>query len=120
MKKPTFKMIAALQVLVVISVFTSWWLFRTSVYLKTPIGPYGEYYAHNWGFQGMVGALYLIGLLVLTTFVIILERWIYGFFYDEGPWLPRIGPESDGGHHGGGFGDDTNHSGHGDSGSAGD
>jgi hypothetical protein len=69
----------------------------------------------------MVGALYLIGLLALTTFVIILERWIYGLFYDEGPWLPGIGPDSDGAHHGGGFGDDTNHNGHGgDSGGAGE
>jgi hypothetical protein len=85
MKKPTFKMMAALQVLVVVGAFTSWWLFRTFAYLRTPIRPHGEYYAHNWGFQGMVGFLYLIGLLALTTLVIILERWIYGLFCDDGP-----------------------------------
>jgi hypothetical protein len=40
---------------------------------------------------------------------------------DEGPWLPGIGPESDRGHHGGGFGDGASHDGHGgDSGSPGD
>jgi hypothetical protein len=37
---------------------------------------------------------------------------------DEGPWLPGIGPESDPGHHGGGFGDGASHGG--DSGSPGD
>jgi hypothetical protein len=40
---------------------------------------------------------------------------------DEGPWLPGIGPESDRGHHGDGFGDGASHDGHGgDSGSPGD
>jgi hypothetical protein len=40
---------------------------------------------------------------------------------DEEPWLPGIGPESDRGHHGGGFGDGGSHDGHGgDSGSPGD
>jgi hypothetical protein len=80
MKKPTFKMMAAIQVLGVVGAFTSWWIFRTSAYLRTPIGPYGEYYAHNWGFQGLVGVLYLVGLLAMTTFVIVLERWICSLF----------------------------------------
>jgi hypothetical protein len=80
MKTPTFKMIAGIQLLLVISASTCWWLYRTSAYLRTPIGPYGEYYAHNWGFQGLVGALYLCGLLAITAFVIILERWICSLF----------------------------------------
>lgn len=116
MKRLTFKTMAVLQVFVVVGTFTAWWIFRTSAYLRNPIGPYGEYYAHNWGFQGAVGALYLVGLLAFTSFVIILERWVYGFFGDEGPRLPGIGPESDGGHHVGGFADGASHNGHDDDG----
>jgi len=78
MRKLTFKMIAAIQILIVAGVFASWWLYRSAVYLKTPIGPHDEYYAHNWGFQSM--ALYLLGLLAFTCFVIVLERWFYGLF----------------------------------------
>lgn len=84
MRKPTFKMIAMIQILVVIGGFTSWWLYRTAAYLRTPIGPHEEYYAHHWGYQGMVGALYLVGLLALTGFVIVLERWVYGLFASNG------------------------------------
>ena len=31
----------------------------------------------------MVGTLYLVGLLALTSFVIILERWISGLFVTD-------------------------------------
>jgi hypothetical protein len=37
-------------------------------------------YAHNWGFQCMVGAIYLVRLLAITAFVLAIERLIYGFF----------------------------------------
>jgi hypothetical protein len=33
--------------------------------------------------------------------------------YDEGPWLPGIGPENDHGRHGGSLGDSSSHDGHG-------
>jgi hypothetical protein len=33
--------------------------------------------------------------------------------YDEGPWLPGIGPENDHGKHGGSLGDSISHDGHG-------
>ena len=77
MKKLRFKSVAVLQLLAVIVTFLSWWIYRTEMYLHAPIGPHDEYYPHNWGFQSVVGALYLVGLLTLTAFVIILVRWIY-------------------------------------------
>ena len=77
MRKLTFQSIAVFQFLAVVVVFASWWLYRTSIYLRASIGPHDEYYPHNWGFQGVVGILYLVGLLIPTAFVIMLERWIY-------------------------------------------
>ena len=82
-KAPTFEMMAVIQFVLVIGAFTAWWLIRTRAFLRAPIGPYGEYYVHNWSFQGMVGILYLVGLLAFTTFLIILERWIFGLFFDD-------------------------------------
>jgi len=80
MKKLTFKTIAVFQTLVVVGVFAAWWAFRTTEYLGTPIRPSEEVYAHNWGFQCMVGAIYLVGLLAITAFVLAVESLIYGFF----------------------------------------
>ena len=80
MKKLTFKTMAVFQTLVVVGVFAAWWAFRTTEYLGTPIRPSEEVYAHNWGFQCMVGAIYLVGLLAISAFVLSIERWIYGFF----------------------------------------
>lgn len=77
MKKLGFKSVAIPQLLAVLITFLSWWIYRTEIYLRTPIAPHDEYYPHNWGFQSVVGSLYLAGLLALTAFVIILERWIY-------------------------------------------
>jgi hypothetical protein len=76
MRNLRFKSIAVLQLLLVVVAFVSWWIYKTEIYLHTPIGPHDEYYPHNWGFQSVVGGLYLVGLLALTAFVIILERWI--------------------------------------------
>jgi hypothetical protein len=71
-----FKAIAVIQVLAVSGAFIAWWLYRTAAYLNSPIGPYDEYYPHNWGFQLIVGALYCVALLALTAVVIMLERWL--------------------------------------------
>jgi hypothetical protein len=60
--------------------FTLWWLIRTAAYINTPIGPYHEYYPHNWGFQPIVGALYCGALLAVTAGVIAIERWLLGLF----------------------------------------
>jgi len=86
MKNLRFKWIAILQLLAVTVSFLSWWIYRTEIYLRTPIGPHDEYYPHNWGFQSVVGALYPVGLLTLAAFVIILERWIYDLV---GPRRPQ-------------------------------
>jgi hypothetical protein len=80
-KRIKFKVIAVMQVLAVSGVFISWWLIRTTSYLKAPLGPYDEYYPHNWGFQLIVGALYYVPLLALTAGVIVLERWLLDLFY---------------------------------------
>jgi hypothetical protein len=71
-----FKAIAVIQVLAVSGSFISWWLIRTASYVKAPLGPYDEYYPHNWGFQLIVGVLYYVPLLALTAGLLILERWL--------------------------------------------
>jgi hypothetical protein len=80
-KRIKFRVIAVIQVLAVSGVFISWWLIRTASYVKAPLGPYDEYYPHNWGFQLLVGALYYAPLLALTAGVIVLERWLLDLFY---------------------------------------
>ena len=80
-KSGKFKMIAVIQVLAVSALFIFWWLIRTASYVKAPLGPHNEYYAHNWAFQLIVGAVYYVPLLALTVGVIILERWLLDLFY---------------------------------------
>jgi hypothetical protein len=57
-------------------IFILWWLIRAAAYIKTPIRLHDEIYAHNWGFQLIVGSLYLVALVAFTAFVIAVERWL--------------------------------------------
>jgi hypothetical protein len=81
-KRFNFKAMAIVQVIAVSAVFISWWLIGTASYVRAPLGPYDEYYPHNWAFQILVGGLYYIPLLALTAGVIILERWLLDLFYN--------------------------------------
>jgi hypothetical protein len=76
----TFRALALIQTAIVMTTFIVWWVARTAAYIKAPIGPYDEYYPHNWGFQMTVGGIYCVPVLAITAGVIILERWMLDIF----------------------------------------
>ena len=51
--------------------FILWFYIRTSAFMRGPVP--NEYYTHSWGFQMLVGSLYLAGALVLLTFIVCVE-----------------------------------------------
>ena len=72
--------------------------------------------------------LALVWMIPLVGAILVLSVWDHdrksasrdSVRYDEGPWLPGIGPESDREYNGDNFGDGASHDGHGgDSGSSG-
>ena len=73
---PSFKVIGIVQAVIAIGGFVWWWLYRTSSYLSKPIGMHDEYYPHNWGFQLIVGGIYLVGWSAAVASLIILEYFI--------------------------------------------
>jgi len=58
--------------------FFIWWALNASAYLANPQD--GDLYAHHWGFQVMVGAVYLLGFCVAVATLLILERCILLLF----------------------------------------
>jgi hypothetical protein len=78
MATPSFKVVASIQAAVLFAAFFAWWAANASAYLATPQD--GDLYAHHWGFQAMVGAVYLLGFSVAVATLLILERCILLMF----------------------------------------
>ena len=78
MATPSFKVVASAQAVVLFAGFFVWWAVNASAYLANPRD--GDLYAHHWGFQVMVGAVYLLGFSVAVATLLILEQCILLLF----------------------------------------
>jgi hypothetical protein len=78
MATPSFKVVASIQAAVLFAAFFIWWAVNASAYLANPHD--GDLYAHHWGFQVMVGAVYLLGFSVAVATLLILEQSILLMF----------------------------------------
>jgi len=70
-KMRPFRVAVVVQYAVLIAVFTSWFYTRTRTFMAGPVP--GDYYTHSWGFQLVVGLLYLAGALAFLTFLVCVE-----------------------------------------------
>ena len=77
---PAFWLLATAQVVLVVSIASLWFYFRTSAYLAGPPDP--DTYAWSWGFQWFVFAVYwLPGVLLLSGLLLAIERAALARFY---------------------------------------
>ena len=81
MARPSFRKLAVVQVLLAVAGAATWFFVKTRAWLEIPPPPHADLYAHEWGFQLIVFALFwlpavLIGVAVLLG-VEYLLLWAY-------------------------------------------
>jgi hypothetical protein len=69
-----FPIAALIQGVAVCAGFAWWFYQRTEAYLAGPPGP--DLYAHTWGFQLIVGALFFLGVAAALGILTLCEAFL--------------------------------------------
>jgi hypothetical protein len=86
-KMRPFKVAVICQYAILIVGFTLWFFIRTSAFMAGPVP--NDYYTRSWGFQSLVGLLYLAGALVMLTFVVCVEVGLIDLYRVVRAWVIR-------------------------------
>jgi len=77
MWRPTFRKIALGQALLAVACAAAWFFIKTRAWLEIPPPPHADLYAHAWGFQLIVFAMFwLPAVLVGAALLLGVEYFV--------------------------------------------